>query len=165
MLLRFESLGDLNFRALMDVYEEGNRENAADQYPEEGEYRGLALAEEDFRQYLRECFFTVHGAEYYVWAENDRYISALRLEPYQDGLLLEALETRPDMRRKGYAARLIRSVVEILPEGTKIYSHVSKRNTASMKTHESCGFEIILNYAVYVDGSVRHNARTLRIMI
>lgn len=165
MFLRFESLRELNFRALMEVYEEGNRENAADRYPEEPEFRGLALVEEDFRQYLRDSFFAVHGAAYFVWAENGRYISALRLEPYQDGLLLEALETRPDMRRKGYAARLIRSVVEILPEGTKVYSHVSKRNTTSLKTHESCGFEKILNYAVYVDGSVLHKACTLRIVI
>jgi len=35
MLLRFSSLGEIKFPELMAVYEEGNRENAADRYPED----------------------------------------------------------------------------------------------------------------------------------
>ena len=164
MLQRFDSLRDLNFSALMEIYEEGNRENAADRYQDESEYRGLALAEEDFHQYLRECFFTTPGASYWVWTEKGSYVSALRLEPYQDGLLLEALETRPDQRRKGFAATLIGSVLKSLPGGTKVYSHVSKRNIASLKTHAACGFEKILNHAVYADSSVLSSAVTLMVV-
>ena len=149
----------------MAVYEEGNRENAADRYPEESVYRGLALAEEDFRQYLGECFFPTPGAVYCVWQENGRYVSALRLEPYRDGLLMEALETRPDMRRKGFAAKLIKEMLLTLPKSTVVYSHVSKRNFASLKTHEVCGFEKMLDYAVYADGSVLRNSCTLRIRL
>ena len=164
MLQRFDSFRELDFSALMAVYEEGNRENAADRYPEESGYRGLALAEADFHQYLRECFFPTPGAFYCVWVEKGCYISALRMEPYQDGLLLEALETRPDMRRKGFAAQLIGSVLKSLPGGTKVYSHVSKRNVASLKTHAACGFEKILDRAVYADGSVLRGSVTLTVV-
>ena len=164
MLLRLDSMKNLNFSALMDVYEEGNRQNAAELFPNESEFRGIALAEEDFRQYLRECFFTTSQAIYWVWMESGKYVSALRTEPYQDGLLLEALETKPDQRRKGYAAQLITSVVAELPQGTQLYSHVNKKNIASLQTHLTCGFEKIRNYAVYADGSIMNNAFTLRIV-
>lgn len=153
MLETVRQLRGLRFRELMNVYEEGNLENARELYPEETEARGQALVEEDFYQYLK-IFFQTPGAVYKVWTEQESYVSALRLEPYQDGLLLEALETRPDMRRKGFAAMLIRQTLKDLPAGTKVYSHVSRRNLASRKTHESSGFAQILDHAVYIDGSV-----------
>lgn len=153
-------LRELDFRQLMDVYEEGNLENAAELWPGEPEGQLLLMAEQSFHQYLRECFFPTEGASYFVWVENGDYVSALRLEPYQDGLLLEALETKPGERRKGYAEALVKAVLTEVGE-TKIYSHVGKRNTASLKTHEKCGFRRILEHAVYADGSVMTNHCTL----
>ena len=44
---------------------------------------------------------------------------------------------------------------------SKVYSHVSKKNAASMAVHSRCGFEKILDYAAYIDGSVNHSAVTL----
>ena len=73
-----------------------------------------------------------------------------------DGLLLEALETAPACRRHGYAAALVRAVMEVYGE-KKIYSHVSKRNTPSLRVHEKCGFRRIAEHAVYADGSVMQN--------
>ena len=156
MLYVAKSLKELNFSALMDIYIEGNRENGADMWPDELEGRQLAQAEQGFYQYLRECFFPTPGAAYYIWGENGKYVSALRLEPYQDGMLLEALETAPDQRKKGYAKDLIRAV-QVAGLAKKIYSHVSKRNVPSLRTHEACGFRKILDYAVYADGSVMNN--------
>ena len=119
----------------------------------------LYLAEQDFYQYLRECFFAVPGAFYAVWVEHDRYVSALRMEPYKDGLLLEALETAPEHRQKGYATALIRAALQ-KAGSVKVYSHVSKKNVPSWKTHEVCGFQKILDYAVYADGSVLRSSVT-----
>lgn len=153
MLQLINRMGDLNFRQLMDVYEEGNLENAAEFFPHEPKEQWLLLAEQSFHQYLRECFFRTEGALYAVWLENGSYVSALRLEPYQDGLLLEALETKPSERKKGYASELLRAVLDYVGE-TKVYSHVGKRNSASLRTHEKCGFRRILEHAVYADGSV-----------
>ena len=153
MLYIANKLSDLNFRQLMDVYEEGNLENAAQFYPNEPQSQWQLLAEQGFYQYLRECFFTVPGAYYAVWMVNGKYVSALRVEPYKDGLLLEALETAPNERQKGYASALIDAVM-CRHLHDRLYSHVSKRNTASLRTHEKCGFHRILEHAVYADGSV-----------
>lgn len=160
MLIIAKRLGELSFPQLMEIYVEGNRENGADRYPEEPEYRQLELAEEDFRQYLAEDFFRQSGAFYTIWEENGQYVSALRLEPYRDGLLLEALETRPDQRRKGYAATLIQ-VVQNLPGVKKVYSHVSKRNAPSLGVHKKQGFRVVADHATYIDGSVNRRGFTL----
>jgi len=160
MLLIFDKLMDLSFSGLMAVYEEGNRENGEEFWPDMEEGQRILRAEQEFYQYLREIFFPTENARYYVWEEQGNYVSALRLEPYRDGMLLEALETHPDHRRKGYAAMLIQGVQEQLPHG-KIYSHVSKRNHASLKTHAKCGFRRIAEYAVEIDGSVSNRSCTL----
>lgn len=164
MVFVAKSLGQLSFGKLMEVYREANRENGALLAPEETEERQLQLAEEDFYAYLHDCFFGKPHASYYIWEEAGSYVSALRLEPYRDGLLLEALETAPGKRRQGYAVRLMDAVLFTLSEqgSVCVYSHVSKKNIPSLKTHQHCGFQIISNYAAYIDGSVNHRAYTLQ---
>ena len=142
MLLLATKLQELNFSQLMAVYEEGNRENGELFFPDLSEGQQMIRAEQSFYEYLREGFFSVPGAVYALWVEDGNYVSALRLEPYEDGLLLEALETAPAQRRKGYAEQLMRAVQAQFPE--KIYSHVSKRNVASLAVHEKCGFRQVL---------------------
>lgn len=158
MLIIAENLHQLDFSQLMQVYREGNEENGADLYPQESKERQLLLAEQDFYRYLQDCFFKTADAVYCVLEEGGRYLAALRLEPYRDGMLLEALETKPEIRRNGCAVRLIGEVTAKVPG--KIYSHISRRNTASIRTHEKCGFQKILDHAVYVDGSVSTRADT-----
>ncbi len=159
MLMAARKLSELNFGSLMEVYSEGNLENGADRWPEEPAPRQLQLAEEGFRDYLRDDFFRIPGAVYYVWQVEGAYVSALRLEPYKDGVLLEALETRPGDRRRGYAGALIRCVQAVTPG--KIYSHVHKKNLPSLAVHEKCGFRRISEVAAYVDGSVNNRACTM----
>lgn len=164
MLVVVNRLKDLSFSDLMEVYLDANRERGLTLAPEEPEARRIALAEQDFYCYLRDCFFSRPEARYCIWEENKRYVSALRLEAYRDGLLLEALETVPNQRRRGYAGRLIQSVQRLLEQqGTVLlYSHVDKRNKPSLKTHFRCGFEAYLDCASYIDGSVNDRAYTLR---
>ncbi len=162
MLLQTNALKHLRFASLMEVYEEGNRENGLDQYPHLSRPEQILAAERDFYQYL-ELFFSTEGSRYLIWQLGGCYVSALRLEPYQDGLLLEALETKPSERRKGYAVELINAVIGSLNISEfPVYSHISKWNKASIRTHEKCGFERILDYCVYIDGSVNQNAYTYR---
>lgn len=160
MLSVIRSLQELKFGQLMQVYDECNRENGGEFYPELPQNQQILQAEQDFYQYLRECFFRTEGAFYAVWEENGSYVCALRMEPYQDGMLLEALETAPEHRKRGYAASLISAVLK-LPEMPKVYAHVHKKNTASLRTHASCGFQRILEHALYIDGSVRSHSCTL----
>ena len=152
MLSVIRSLRELNFSQLMDVYLEGNLDKA-----EEG--LSLLEAEQDFYRYLQEVFFPTPGAVYCIWSEDGCYVSALRLEPYRDGWLLEALETAPKHRRRGYGRRLLEAVTQ-MPEFTRIYSHIHRNNTASLGLHEVCGFRRILDYGVYIDGSVNRHTFT-----
>lgn len=159
MLILAKKHHEISFADLMAVYEEENRRNGELMYPQLPENQQILNAEQAFYQYLREGFFAIPGAVYAIWEEDGRYVSALRLEPYEDGLLLEALETAPAHRRQGYATRLIQEVQRTLPN--KIYSHVRKSNVASLAIHEKCGFCRVLEYARYIDGSVARNAVTL----
>ena len=156
MLHMVRKMRDLDFSALMEIYEEGNRENGEELWPELSAGQQILNAEQAFYQYLRECFFATPEAVYCIWQENGKCVSALRLEPYQDGLLLEALETAPELRGRGYASDLIRAVLQQFGD-RKIYSHVSKRNAASLRTHEKNGFHRIAEHAVYADGSYMAN--------
>ncbi len=164
MLIEATKRKDLDFRALMEVYREGNEENGAVLYPDQPPERRIGLAEENFDHYLTEMFFPTPGARYLIWAEDGRYVSALRLERYEDGLLVTGLETRPDCRRRGYAARLLAATLDRVREtgGGPVYSHVRKTNTASLRTHDACGFTRFLDYARELDGTVTTRDCTLR---
>jgi len=158
MLRIARSITELNFTHLMEVYAESNRENGEEFYPEMPEGQRLLQTEQDFYQYLRESFFKTQGAYYALWVEKGVYVSALRIEPYKDGVLLEALETAPEHRRKGYAKQMVTAV---LAGEKKVYSHVGKRNLPSLRVHEACGFCRISEQAVYIDGSVNAKCCTL----
>lgn len=161
MLIVAGKMRDIAFFKLMETYQEGNLENGQERWPDEPAGRQLALAETDFYNFLQQVFFKTDGAVYLIWEEKGTYISALRLEPYRDGLLLAALETHPQMRKQGFAEKLVKAALEYVGE-TVVYSHVSRNNTASLRTHEKCGFEKALDYAVYADGSVNNRCFTLR---
>lgn len=164
MLIIAKSIGQLNFRDLMDVYSETNTLTGSERYCDCSNYEQLRNAEQDFYQYLNEVFFCQADSFYAILESEGRYVSALRMEPYLDGYLLSSLETALDMRNKGYGYLLIKALqrhLKIQGSGV-IYSHVSKKNTASMRLHLKCSFEIIKDYAVYADGSVLQDSVTLQ---
>ena len=108
-------------------------------------------------------YFEAPGAVYCVWALEDRYVAALRIEPYQDGVLLEGLETLPQERRKGAAFQLMNATIDYL-KGTAydvIYSHVEKDNLPSLALHNKCGFRVHAEDAIYIDGTHHKNSYTL----
>lgn len=164
MLHVYRRLRDLPFSQLMEIYIEGNSEKAQLEYPEEDFPVALINVEHDFHQYLRDVFYRNQGVFYAVWEEKNIYLSALRLEHYRDGLLLEALETHPDHRKCGYAKALICAVLDHLRcDGfVAVYAHVNKRNKASLRTHLSCGFTRVSEQSVYIDGSVDSRCCTLK---
>ena len=122
----------------------------------------ILYAQQDFYDFLV-SFFALDKAKYFIWAPLGRYAAALRVEPYKEGLLLEALETAPNARREGYGAALLQAVLRELKESEYqiVYSHVNKRNRASLNVHKKCGFSIISDSATYVDGTITQNSYTL----
>ena len=146
MLIRITEYGDLDKRKLMDIYSESNYENTDYFFPEEPDKeKAVRQVEAGFLDFLKNDFFSRPEAAVWVYEENGTWFSALRTCRVRDVYYLEALETRPDQRRKGYAALLLSAVADAMKkEGPfRLYDCVSKRNTASLKTHEKCGFRIV----------------------
>lgn len=112
--------------------------------------------EEEFRDYLREVFFKTEGAVYCLWQVDSGCVSALRLEPYRDGMVLAGLETAAQERKMGYATILIQAAMEWAKcRGvTQVYSHIHHGNTASIKVHQRCGFQKVADHAKLLDGTV-----------
>lgn len=104
-------------------------------------------------------YFSEHIGGYALWQEDKDYVCALRFEPYRDGILLSCLQTRQDSRRKGFAQKLILSLHAHFRK--PLYSHVEKKNTASRSLHSKCGFEMISDTAVLLDGTVTSRYETL----
>ena len=147
MLLRISRFDDLDERKLMDIYSESNFENTDYFFPDlEDKKEAVRKVEEGFLGFLKDEFFCQSGSEYWVLEADGVWVSALRLSRIEDGLYyLEALETRPDCRRQGHAARLLDGVIDELKKAGpfRICDCISKRNTASIRTHEKCGFSIV----------------------
>ena len=158
MLKIFLNYQELNIHDLFSVCEE-SLQSKADQ-------KGTAIiqAEDEFSSYLKEVFFCVPGAFYAVWTDNARYVSALRMEPYEDGFLLSGLETAPDARMKGYATKLLQAVKEYIDCTIRlpVYSHIHKGNTASLALHRKCGFTQHSDFGRLIDGTVSCNYYTLK---
>lgn len=162
MLIIASKLSEFNFSELMNIYIDGNLDNGKELYPDDTEGAQLRKVEADFYRYLDSIFFQQKDSYYMIWETSGQYKAALRLEPYQDGYLLCALETAPDARQKGYATNLVNATLTYLSASGSgiLYSHVSKRNAPSLALHQKCGFQVIKDYAVYSDGSVLHNHLT-----
>ncbi len=152
-------LNSLSFSKLMAVYDESNRENAEILYPDMDRNAAIIQVEQDFYAFLKDVFFTTKDVHYAILEEGGHYRSAVRIEPYQDGVLLTGLETAPEYRGMGYGKTLVTDVLMKL--NGPVYSHVSKANDPSLALHKACGFDVVLDYALYLDGSRVETAYTL----
>lgn len=147
MVLQATDYSQIDQRQLMDIYSEGNLENTEYFYPEvEDKAAALQKVEAGFLKFLQDDFFAAAGNAYWIFTEGGKYISALRTSTIRPGLYyVEALETRPDCRRQGYAAKLLSAVIDALKENGSycLCDCVRKKNTASLETHQKCGFQIV----------------------
>lgn len=161
MLKIIKNTNQLSYGQLMQVYYETNLKNSQRYASSVNDVSGILEAEQEHYLFLQE-FFRERDAFLAVWAPDGTYKAALRIEPYQDGFLLEGLETAPDCRRQGYAKNLILHTLDYLSERgvRKLYSHIDMSNIPSVKVHESCGFLKLYDHALFVDGSVDHHTFT-----
>lgn len=162
MLKIVDSLAELDFAQLLAVCQESLCERGQLDYPNEPANLQQIYAEQDLYVYLEE-FFREPAAKYALWVVDGFYVSVLRFEPYQNGLLVNALETLPTARKQGFAKILLSAVRDYLAGSGSgvLYSHTQKDNAASLRTHLACGFSIISDSAVYLDGSNRMDSFTL----
>jgi ribosomal protein S18 acetylase RimI-like enzyme len=147
MLIKATNYSDLDPEKLMAVYAESNYENTDYFFPDEADKEAaVRKVEAGFLDFLQNEFFVQAEAAYWILEKNGVWVSALRTCQIQEGLYyLEALETRPDQRRQGTASSLLAGVTEALKKDGpfRLCDCVGKKNTASLKTHEKCGFQIV----------------------
>ena len=142
MLRIFTSLHGVSYRELMDVYEESILHSGKNLLPRGDANAQRLEGEQSLYDYMENVFFSADEAILALWEENGSYCCALRAEPFEDGFLINALETRPDRRQKGYAKALLTRVVSYLKEKSEkpVYSHIHMDNKASRCLHEGVGF-------------------------
>lgn len=137
------------YSLVSNVYSEGCLEKAMDSFadaekaaPEELE-AAIKKEVESFVEFLR-GFFAVENNRYYVLEADGVPVCAARLSKIEDFYYLEALETAPEHRRKGYASKLLKNITAAcgLNGSVDIRDCVMKDNAASLATHKKCGFTI-----------------------
>jgi GNAT superfamily N-acetyltransferase len=158
MLILFTSTNTLDFTQFMEVCRQSNLQKGSRDYPSYSQYDQVRLAESELCDYIRDGFRS-GSVICAAWAPEGRYKAVLRLEKYMDGYLICGLETLLQERRKGYARSLITAVLESFPNSS-FYAHIYSQNIASVQTHVRCGFQRLLDHAVFLDGSVSTKAFT-----
>lgn len=161
MLKIIRSWNELQFGQLMQVYSESNTVQGIVNYPDFSVERALLETEQDTYAFLHDFLCRYEGF-CAVWIADNQYASALRCELYRDGILIAGLETAPAYRNQGYAKKLLSAVLDYLQslDVQSVYSHISKKNPQSQAVHRNCGFERVLDYAVFLDGSVDYHHET-----
>ena len=147
MLLQLHVINAADKRRLMDIYAESNLENTDFFYPElTDKQEAVRRVERDFLNYIETAFLSSGENTLLIWEEQGIWVSALRLYRMREGFFyIEALETRPDFRRSGYAAKLLRETTEMLKKTGpfRLCDNVDKQNEASLATHRVCGFSVV----------------------
>lgn len=146
MMIKISRYDAIDEKKLMAIYAESNLENTDYFYPEiTDKAKALKKVERSFCDYIKTEFLDGKNL-YFVWETGGVWVSALRLYCIEENFYyLEALETAPDFRKKGYAAQLLIAVAnEMKANGHfKICACVGKNNVASLHTHKKCGFHIV----------------------
>ena len=141
------SYAELDGLRLMTVYAESNHENTEYFFPDmTDKVLAVKKVEKGFLQFLRDEFYAGPGPAYYVLEEAGEWVSALRMNELEPGFYyLEALETRPGYRQRGYASRLLCEVIAHLKQRGpfRLCDCVDKKNEASVRTHLACGFRVV----------------------
>ena len=145
MLFVIQSPEELDVPKILAIYRESSLENCQGMYPAETAAASLEQYEAGYAGFMREEFFAQPGRLWMVEIADGLWVSALQLLPFEgpNTWRIEALETHPDHRRRGYAARLLAETIRYLEEthgAVTLLSDVGKRNTASLRTHLRGGF-------------------------
>lgn len=140
----------IDFEKLMDIYEESNCENIQkaykiadgldDFYEKEKIYK---IYKDSYISYLKNEFLANKENYLVILKDKDVYLSGLRLHYRKDYYLIEALETNPNFRNKGYGERLVRDLLKEFKDKTVFRSEVSISNEKSLGLHKKVGFKVV----------------------
>ena len=150
MLRVIYKTSQLDFSLISQIYESSGLEGSSTRYASGRTERH----ELQIRNELYDCFAELFrlGGFCGLWVVEERIVSVVRIESFKDGYLVAGLATHFDFQRCGYATKLLSAVLDRI--GGTCYSHVDKRNEASLSVHMRCGFEKLKDSARYLDGTV-----------
>ena len=145
VLLTWTGPGGLDREEFSAVYRGSALENCRGMYPEEPTSQAaVERYEADHLAYMAGPFWEEGGVLLVLAGEDGRYLAAVKLYPGtgEGCWQMEALETRPGERRKGYGLRLLRETQGWLERagGGTLLSHVGRGNLASLGAHQAAGF-------------------------
>ncbi len=150
-LLTFHHLNQDDLGRIMPVYFESNRRNYPLFFPAcTNDVEGIRLADEAHGEYLNREFLSNPHNACYVLTVDGAWVSALRLYGLDAFYYLEALETMPKYRGRGYARQLLQQLINRLEQNGAIMicDSVEKSNAASLAVHRASGFMIEHDEAV-----------------
>lgn len=151
VLLVFKDFESVDAEQFLNIYKESSADNAQKWFPELEKAEALKEYENGFLGFMKNDFFS-GGGLLFIIADCGCYVSALRLyEKAPAEYYLEALETNPDCRKKGYGREVLLQLQRYLKNHSKSYiltAHVEKTNIPSLKAHKSAGFEITADYVI-----------------
>lgn len=132
------------YKLINDVYIEGCYEIAKDKCSDKDKLAEAIEREKKYYANYLEHFFDNDNNDYYVLEDNNHWISAARITTSKECYYLEALETNPENRMKGFGEKLLLGIISSLEENGNIIlrCNVGKNNIASYRLHRKCGFII-----------------------
>ena len=149
-----EQVDKLEYSKLCDIYRDDLEKNRKKFYSAIAEAEGIEYAKQDYYLYLKNVFFRQYRGKMFIYQNDNRYVSVVCLELFEDGMLLNSLVTVSEERRKGYAFRLLSYALDYC-KSRPIYAHIYYKNIASQRLHEKLGFTLLRESAHMLDGSVR----------
>ena len=160
MLLVWTSTDGLDREQFSAVYRGSALENCREMYPEEHTPQAaLARYEQEHLAYMDGPFFQEERGLLFILASREgRYRAAVKLYPWQGERRwhIEALETRPEDRGKGYGTQVLREMIARLEQDgpVTLRSEVGNGNASSLHAHLKAGFRQRAEPVTERDGSV-----------
>lgn len=112
MLKEYKSMTQEEMYTLVhEIYIEGCMENAREKYPDVTDLTTATNRKRIPLSAFCRIFFTLPENTYYVLEKDNMPVSAARLSKINDFYYLEALETPPQYRKKGYASELLNEMI------------------------------------------------------
>ena len=152
MLKEYKSMTQKEMYTLVhEIYIEGCTENARENNLDAADLTAAIRQEEaSFVRFLQD-FFASPDNTYYVLEKDGAPVSAARLTYCEGFYYLEALETPPKYRKRGYASQLLKEIIAYLHKQgpVDIRDCVNKTNAASLATHRQCGFVLAEENGIY----------------
>lgn len=148
-IMIFHDPEGLNKEEFLAVYKGSAEINAPQWYPDLPFEAAVQKYESGYWDFMQRSFWEEKGV-LLVAHSDSHYVSAVvAYQKENHSFLIEALETAPNERGKGYGKIVLKEMLDFLvhsDSNATVYSFTGKKNIASQRTHASLGMEKLHDY-------------------